>query len=145
MITLDFILNNATIQNVQDAVRRFDVTGLPYTFRQSIINDFPEYRGCGLQLGIDIADVMRPFKTDWMTLQSIDLKIRQIQHKLRLLGKWHPDYLQLCAEHDALVTLNNELNKPINDFLKLYKKTQRLNGRKLSVVKKKEQRFQQPA
>lgn len=145
MITLDFILTNATPQNVQAAVKRFDVTGLPYTFRQSIINEFPEYKGCGLQLGIDIADVMRQFKSDWMTLQATDLKIRQIQHKLGLLGKYHPDYLQLCIEHDALVILNNELNKPINEFLKLYKKAQRLNGKKLSVVKKREQQFQQPA
>jgi hypothetical protein len=145
MITLDFILANATVVNVQDAVKRFDVSGLPYTFRQSILNEFPEYRGCGLQLGIDISTVMAPFKADWSQLQEIDRKIRTIQTKLRLIGKWHTDYLPLCIEHDALVLLNNELNKPINDFLKLYKKAQKKANNKISVRKKSEPQFQQPA
>jgi hypothetical protein len=49
------------------------------------------------------------------------------------------------ARHDLLVAMNNQLNQPINDFLKLYKKAQKARNNRISVVKKKERIFQLPA
>ena len=145
MTILNFILENAPARLIQESVKEFNVKGIVYKMRNDIINEFPQYRGHAMQFGVDMSEALEEFKTDQILLTDINNQIISIQKKLSLFGKWHPQYLNLCTEHDALVTISNKLNEPIAKFLKLYKKAQKAKGLRLSVVKKSEIHFSQPA
>jgi hypothetical protein len=144
MKLLKFILENAQVHVVQQAVKEFNIPGIGYKMRMSIINEFPEYNGRALQFGIDLSNELEAFKVDMIELSRINTEINAIHYKLSTYGKYHPTYKTLTVEHDILVELNNKLGEPITKFLELYKKAQKEKGKKISVVKKKERSFQSP-
>lgn len=144
MKLLKYILENAPAYIVQDAVKKFDVKSIGYSMKQSLINEFPEYRGHSMQFGVDLSNEFDAFKAEQILLMDINTKIQTIQNSLKCYNKYHDRYKSLVAEHDALVVLNNELSKPITEFLKLYKKAQKEKGKAISVRKKKEPRFNIP-
>ena len=145
MTILNFILENAPAYIVQASVKEFNIKGIPNKMKVSIIGEFPEFNSRPLQFGVAVSDALDEFKTDQITLIELSHKILSIQRRLSFCSKWHPDYSNLCIEHDALVTMSNKLNEPITRFLKLYKKAQKAKGVRLSVVKKKQRHFPQPA
>lgn len=145
MKLLNYILENAPTYLVQQAVKEFNVKAIGYKMKNSIINAFPEYRGHALQFGVDLSNEFQPFKTDEIALIEINHEIVKIQNQLKVYSKYHETYKTLVSRHDVLVMINNELNKPINEFLKLYKKSQKAKSKKISVVKKRERTFQIPA
>jgi len=144
MDILNFILENATVKNVQDGVKQFNVRSIAYTMKSQILLSFPEFRGNDLNFGLKISEIFEPFKTDSILANEINHKIVKLQHKMKMYGKWHNDYKGMVVEHDMLVLLNNKLNEPITEFIKLYKKAQKNKGKKISVVKKKELNLPKP-
>lgn len=145
MRLLNFILENAPAHIVQEAVREFDIKGIGYKMRMTIINEFPEYRNSPLQFGIDLSNEFKEFQAETIILIDLNNKITQLQNKIRIYSRWHDEYKGMCQEHDLMVELNNRLNEPINKFLKLYKKAQRNKGKRLSVVQKKQRHMAKPA
>ncbi len=135
---LNFILENAPAYIVQEAVQEFSLIRIAYKMRLRIISQFPELRGQDLSFGIKMSEVFAPFYTEPIFFKEIDGKIGRLEQEMRLLGKWHPEYMSMAIYHDKLVEINNTLNEPITAFLKLYKKAQKkAKGKKISVVNKK--------
>lgn len=137
----NYCLENAKVPVVQDAVKRNRLVSIAYGMKMELVNEFPELRnesGCiGGKFGRVVSEAFEKYQSadhivSTELLRKIDAKLRL----LRLIGKNHPDYLKHAMDHDALVDLSNAMQEPINEFLKLYKASQRKKGKKLSIRRK---------
>lgn len=139
-----YIIENATPSQVQEAVNSYSIPSICYKMASSISGEFNIKRNT-TSFGIAVSEAMQEFKTDSILLTEVNHQINQLQNRLKVMSKYHTEYLAKCLEHDALVEINNKLSEPITKFLKLYKKAQKEKGKNIRVVKKSEPRINKPA
>ena len=139
-----FCLENATIKQVQSAVKNYRLIQIAYDLKREIGWAFPEIYKENVRKALLFSSAFRNYNTDPIKMGELNREIDSIQRLLKLFGKFHNDYAALCLAHDSLVIEYNKMNEPITEFLKLYKKTQKLKGKKVSVRKKKEDSFYDP-
>lgn len=144
---LEYCLDYAPVYIVRESMKNCNVMSIPYMMKTELLSEFPELRkiGSGSSFGAIVSESFSAFKTDSIELTRCLSDIDKLKRYLKLIGKYHPEYLEKCLEHDAIVEYSNELAKPLSDFLKLYKKHQRKKGKTISVIKRRETRVDKPS
>src|SRR5690554_4893850 len=141
-IILKYCLENASIKSVQKAVKSFNPKKIAYDLKLHICSEFNLNKGG--EFGVAISNAFEPYKVNQIELVELNREIDNVRRWLKFQGRFHPEYTNKVIEHDALCLMNNTLNEPITQFLKDYKKAQKLKGKKISVKMKKQPNFYNP-
>lgn len=134
---LKYLLENASPENVRQAVKIGTIRCLLFIYRQSIAVQFPLYANNRRHLILEGIDDLKPYTKDLIEYRRIDKRLFVLKSNLTKVAKFLPNYCDLVSEYNSLVLQNNELVKSETVFLKMWKKEQKKKGKNISIVCRK--------
>lgn len=122
---LNYILENTPVWLFNQATKAYSVQTIYRRFQKELMCKYPQELGSNLWFSIEMCKLFKPYQVDECSLPDMGWKINRLKSQYKMFSKYHPRKSELAAEHDALVIAFNEMLKPQNDLIKLYKKIQK--------------------
>jgi hypothetical protein len=122
---LNYILENTPVWLFNQATKSFSVQTIYRRFQKELMCEYPQELGSNLWFSIEMCKLFKPYQVDECSLPDMRFKLNQLNNQHKMFSKYHPRKMELAKEHDAMVLVFNEMLRPQNDLIKLYKKIQK--------------------
>lgn len=129
-----FTLKRVTVKQFNLSIKNFQNQLLWRFVKTQLMEQYPQYKthnGYCTQLNMVMTEVFRPYTCEEIKLNDMRYKIDALERTLKMYQKLHPVRCALIKERNSLVIEYNELLKPQNDLIKLFKKIRKENAKKL--------------
>lgn len=120
---ITFVLSNTSVDRFNLCIKSFDTSYLYRSQKMSLISTYKELLGCPLNFGTIMGEVFSQYKTNDIECKGNNQKLDRLKNKIKLYRNTPMAEQLKCyiKEYNDLVIIQNNLLKPQNELIKLYK------------------------